>query len=724
MRVLGLAGFLLLSGPMRSAAQVGEETSGPRGPEVRSLQVVGAGEIDAAELSRVLVTRQTRCRSLLLLPACAAGVGAALERAYLDDAELRRDEERLMALHVAHGYPAARANAEVNRLPGGGVEVRFITHPGAPLVLRSVEVRGLEELSAPIDLPELPIRPGDRFALAQLETTQRVIAGRLAADGYAFAQVGVPAALPEEGGPLDLVLEVRPGPIARFGRTVVHAEHPLTQGDVSRFLAFEQGDRFSTGALERTVERLYRVPVVDRVQVQPSPEQDGGDVVETDLLVTSAEAHGLQLEGAVSSYACVEGIVGWTDRYFRGRPRVLSVSAGASNLLTEPLRSFPCTGVGDDEFAEPDMFVRADFSRPLGPDTWLHLGGGFSRESSPHAYVQQGAIGRVSLVRELRRGIDLTGAYSPEYRDNPAAGPLFCALHGVCEGEQLARLTDRNTLAPLEVSLSFGPPRARRIDPGTPLMAEWTYPPLPEWTYTARVALLGAGAPTLSSFDFGRVMLEGTFTRYPGRRYQLAGHARAGWLIGGGALPPQVRLFGGGPFGVRGVEPNLLGPRVLTVAPARVEQLGCQPVAGGCNGLTVEPRLVRSRPTGGSALLEASLEGRMWAASYLQLAIFADVGIVRTGARPNTPVEVAGSETIYTPGVGLLALTPIGPIRLDFAYDPSPPRTYPLLTRGEAGADQIYLGEVVFDPYNFGTPTALQKVARRFQLQLSMRQPF
>ncbi|CAN5752022.1 hypothetical protein BH23GEM6_BH23GEM6_13060 [soil metagenome] len=719
-----LAAALLLHLAAGSAETQGFPPAPERGPEVRSVQVVGAGEIDPNVISRVTATRKTRCRSPLLLPACALRVEAALEREYLDEAMLREDEERLQALHISYGYPAARVNAEVNRLPRGGVEVRFIARPGEPLMIRSVEIRGLEQIPERIDLPTLPLRPGDRFGLAPLETAQRMVAGSLAAKGYAFAQVGVPGELPETGGAYDLILEVRPGPPALFGATEIHMTPPLDPADVRRFLAFEPGQKFSTAALERSVERLYRIPIVDRVDVQPGPAQGGGNLVEVDVLVTTAEEQGLQLEGAISSYACIEGIVGWTSRYFLGAPRVASVSAGASNLFAEPFRNFPCTGVGEDEFAEPDFFVRGDFSQSLGPDTWLHLGGGFSRESSPRAFIQRGMIGRVSLVHEIRRGVELTGAYSPEHRDNPVAGPIFCALFGICGGEDLAQLTSRNTLAPLEIAVAFGPPRARRIDPGTPLMAEWTYPPLPNWTYTGRVAVLGAARPTLSDFDFARLILEGTFTRYPGRLFQVAGKARAGWLFSDGPLPPQVRLFGGGPFSVRGLEPNMLGPRLLTVTRGRVEQLGCEPVPGGCEGISVNPNLVRSRPLGGTSLLEASIEGRMWAARYLQIAIFSDFGLVSIGGQEEVTAAFANAETIYTPGFGVLALTPIGPLRIDLAYDTSPPRVYPLFMRDSEAVDEVLLGLVAYDPYNFDRPTVFEKMRRRLQLQLSMQQPF
>jgi hypothetical protein len=726
MRICGLIGVLAVWCAVPLGAQVPASRPDARPAEVRSIEIVGAGGIDPALVRATIETRETRCRTAVLLPVCALGLGAAHDRAFLDEATVREDEERLRLLLATQGFPSASVFAQIDTLRRGGVRVRFLADPGEPLVVRSIRIEGMESVEDRVDLPRLPIRVGDRLGLAPLETAQRVIAGRLAAAGYAFARVGVPGPLPQSGGPVDLVLEVRAGPLAEFGTTSIHSELPLRGSDLTGFLAFAPGDRFSTAALEQTVERLYRIPLIERVQVQPAPGTEGGSLVETDLHVTIAEPEGLQLEGAISSYACVEGVVGWASRYFLGRPRVVSVSAGASKLLSEPLRNFPCTGLGEDEFAEPDFFVRADLSQALTPDTWLNLGGGFSRESSPRAFIQRGAIARVSLVHELRRGIDITASYSPEHRDNPMAGPLYCALHGVCGGEELDRLTARNTLAPVELALAFGPPRARRIDPGAPLMAEWTFPPLPDWTYAGRIAFVGAARPMLSDFDFSRVIAEASLTRYPGRLYQLAGRARAGWLFGDGPLPPQVRLFGGGPFGVRGVEPNLLGPRLLTVAPARVQQLGCDEAGDvpDCDGIVVDPALVHSRPTGGTALVEATIEGRVWATPSLQLALFADFGVVRASPAEGEPGGSVRSESLHTPGVGILALTPIGPFRIDMAYDPSPPRTYPLLTRDEEGSDPIYLGEVVFDPYNHGDPTVLRKLRRRFQIQLSMRQAF
>jgi hypothetical protein len=73
--------------------------------------------------------------------------------------------------------------------------------------------------------------------------------------------------------------------------------------------------------------------------------------------------------------------------------------------------------------------------------------------------------------------------------------------------------------------------------------------------------------------------------------------------------------------------------------------------------------------------------------------------------------------------VGVLALTPAGPVRVDVAYNPSPARQYPLLMRDAEGGYRL-IGNVTYDPYTYDDPDAWTRFRRRLQLQLSMGTPF
>lgn len=662
-------------------------------PEVREVRLEGVTSVDPALLRAALETRATRCRSPLLAPACALGAGEA--RAYLDTAAVRRDEARIDSLYGVSGFPRARTRAAVEARGRGGVVVRFAVEEGPPLVVSSLEVRGLDALPRPVEPPPLPLRVGDPYSLPLLEASQRVLARAAAEQGYAFARVEVGGEMGADRGSAGVVLQLVPGPRATVGPTVVRAGAPLRERDVRRRLAYRVGDPFSPGALERTAEQLYGLPVVQSARLVPRPAATADSVVEVEALVEPGRATAYGLDAVVSASSCVGGTANLASRYFLGAPREVSISAGGSNLFARALHEFPCTGASDDEFSDPDYFVRTSLREPAGTRGHLLLDAAFERESAPRAYVRRGVRGRIGYSRLLGRGMDALVAFAPERSDNEAAAPFFCGFAGACAAEALAPLTGTQAIAPLEVSVGWRSPGPLRLPPGPrPGTA-------PRWRSTARVSLAGAGAVTGSELGFGRTMVDASATRLAGARTELVLRARAGALLGGDGLPPHLRLYGGGPLGVRGVPANLLGPRLLVVREG--EEAGCALAPGACEGVRIDPARVRARAAGGDALAEATAEARFWATSRIQLAAFVDFGAVVS----DSPLG-SRTETLVTPGLGIGVVTPFAPVRVDVAYNPSPARSYPLLARDPGGNGYVPLGNVVYEP------------PRRLQLQFSV----
>jgi translocation and assembly module TamA len=604
---------------------------------------------------------------------------------------------------------------------GGAVVVVFRVEEGRPLVVRSLQVRGLEPFADSIDLPDLPLGTGGVYALPRLEAAQRAIARALAELGYAFAIVEVSGSVSREAHAADVVLEAVPGPRAVFGSTTIRAEGPLQERDVRARLGWRVGERFDPDALETMAERLYRLPIVERVALEPRRAAAADSVVETLVAVETGRRTGFQAEGIVSRSACLGGTAWWASRYFLGAPRVFALRVGGSNLFADQLGGL-CAG--EDEFADPDYFARAELRQPLGAASWLLLDAEVSRESATRAYIRRGVSGRIAYATQLARGLDGLIGYAPERSDNEAGAPFFCALYAVCAGAALDALTGTATLAPAELSAAYTPPGARR--PALGPRATWDpLRPIPDWLFSTRATLSAAGGPTGSEYDFASAVLEGNATRLVGGRAELAARVRAGALAGArDPLPPQVRLFGGGPRGVRGVPQNLLGPRLLVVRADEGENLGCALAAGACEGVEVDPGAVFPRATGGEALVEASAEARWWVANRLQLAAFADFGAVRSGAAPGAPSAVRRTESILTPGIGVLAVTAVGPVRVDVAYNPSPARTYPLFARDPDGDGYLYLGNVVYDPFGHDGAGGWKEFGRRLQLQLTLGQVF
>jgi outer membrane translocation and assembly module TamA len=95
----------------------------------------------------------------------------------------------------------------------------------------------------------------------------------------------------------------------------------------------------------------------------------------------------------------------------------------------------------------------------------------------------------------------------------------------------------------------------------------------------------------------------------------------------------------------------------------------------------------------------------------LRLAAFMDGGRVWTSARDTL---VGESRFRFTPGIGLRVLTPVGPIRLDAAYNPYSDPVGPLIRFTEEG-DPVTL-DPAYDPGD--------RFRRRFVFYIAVGQAF
>jgi len=96
----------------------------------------------------------------------------------------------------------------------------------------------------------------------------------------------------------------------------------------------------------------------------------------------------------------------------------------------------------------------------------------------------------------------------------------------------------------------------------------------------------------------------------------------------------------------------------------------------------------------------------------MTLAVFVDAGVVTAGRISRTTSD----EWAVTPGLGARFRTPVGPIRIDVAYNPSPPQRGPLYVPGPEGEMLVR----VADDFRPERPSLL----RRFQVHLGVGQAF
>jgi outer membrane protein assembly factor BamA len=146
-------------------------------------------------------------------------------------------------------------------------------------------------------------------------------------------------------------------------------------------------------------------------------------------------------------------------------------------------------------------------------------------------------------------------------------------------------------------------------------------------------------------------------------------------------LHPRKRFYAGGSRSVRGFWENQLGPRVLTVDPAELagEEGGCSPAEiadGSCDPANAPASVFRSRPLGGTSVLEGSVEFRFPLFREFRGAVFLDGAVVgeRLGG-----LFTEGTRAL-TPGFGARLDTPIGPLRADLGIRPGLTASLPVVT--------------------------------------------
>ena len=224
--------------------------------------------------------------------------------------------------------------------------------------------------------------------------------------------------------------------------------------------------------------------------------------------------------------------------------------------------------------------------------------------------------------------------------------------------------------------------------------------------YSLRGGVDWASPVLYSDNRYLRVFGEGSAYRSVGTGWVLAANVRGGrFLLGSlggeaGYIPPERRFYAGGPNSVRGYARNAMGPTAY-VSHLRPDDLTREDTVGSA--------------TGGTQLLVSTLELRgpsPWVGELIRVAAFVDVGHL---SDPGTGLGTRGFR--MTPGAGLRFTTPVGPIRLDVAYNPHAAEPGPLYRADEARGLRL-----IEDSYQPPSPAAWS--LRRFRLHFAVGQAF
>jgi outer membrane protein insertion porin family len=371
---------------------------------------------------------------------------------------------------------------------------------------------------------------------------------------------------------------------------------------------------------------------------------------------------------------------GWTAHDFLGGARTLDLSAKVSKLGA----GTPTRTTGLNQFCNPfagtwtidtlDYTFGVTLRQPafLSRTHLLTLGFAAERRSEFGVYTREAIGGNLDVTFNPRGRLPVTVGYSYSVGSTTASDAVYCSLFRLCDEASRSFLKDPRQFGAVSVIVT----RSR-----TNALLDPTEGSLLTVSVLNASRLFGSQPP----YEFYRG--EAEFSKYHriGRGTVLAWRVRGGTILPRNIdlagqnvayVPPDQRFYGGGPNSVRGYGRNELGPRVYVVSDT-TDSTGVDHAATLRAGETVY-KGVRTTPTGGNTAVVLNAELRLPSpilSRRMRLGLFVDAGQV--WERGRELFSISGLRV--TPGMGVRFSTPLGPVRIDAAYNGYPLERGPLL---------------------------------------------
>jgi outer membrane protein assembly complex protein YaeT len=632
---------------------------------IRELSWKGNKALDNTTLAAAIVTTNSSWFARAF-PFRMLGLG---EKRTFNEEEFRRDVVRLEVLYRRSGFPNAQIDTTVRREPRD-VYITFQIQEGEPIKVESLEMLGVDSLPAWLQRViqrDLPLQIGDPFNRYLMQASADTITSRLKDRGYPDARVFTAFESDRQALIAKVDLEALSGKRAVVGDVRVVGANRVEPTVVRNLLVSRPGRRYSEDELVQSQRNLYDSDLFRyaRVNIDSAAYQPGIDSVP--LLVQVNEAKRRRIRGGLgfATEDCFRGSLGWTTRNFLGgNGRILDLTGRLSKVgIASPfdwgLENNICSASQEDIGSQQlNYSLGATVRRPafLSSNNTLEVSVYSEARSEFRVYLRRETGTSVTLNRRTpRRRFPMSLTYNLSYGRTEATDASFCASFNACTPDIVDFLRQNRTLATLTGKASL--PRTNNpIDPSRGSIKSL------EMTVSSR--LLGS-----SPFQqFTRIVGDASWYRPLNRDVVFSWRVRGGLIFSpevdvgtqrGNFIPPEQRFYAGGPNDVRGFDRNELGPVVYIVS---------NEAAAAFPGGNFPEDSVTVAATGGNTLVLGNVELRFPAPvfrSRLRLAAYVDVGGTwQRGAPSSDPVIRA------TPGAGIRLTTPLGPARLDVAYNP------------------------------------------------------
>ena len=473
--------------------------------------------------------------------------------------DLQGDLENLRSFYMDRGY----ANFEVESTQVAIAPEKddiFITvniNEGQVFKVKEVKLAGTFVIPEPLLRRYVLVRPGDQFSRKIITATQELLQNRLGEDGFAFAKVDpVPTTLGDPANKeLSLTFFVDPGNRVYVRHINFSGVTKINDEVLRREIRQLEGGWLSNVALDRSKQRLERLPYIKKVESETKPVAGSADLVDVNYEIE--EGPSAQLGGGIGYSESQSFILSgnYADANFLGTGRRVSVDLNSGRYakvygmsVTEPYFTADQVGLtgalsyrdqtqfvsSASDFSSETLAASFDIGYPISENQGVRFGLSFQKSS---LLVTSGGSARQSIEWVQQNGNPeqecISFAGDPIDCSQPAYLRIFSTDYRTVEFTTSWNYDSRNRslFADRGMRHSFG--------------LAYTIPGISEVEYY------------VASYEFLKyIPLFGRFT------LQLGADIAYGMDIGNTtALPPYRQFFGGGPDTVRGYEESRLGPK-------------------------------------------------------------------------------------------------------------------------------------------------------------------
>jgi outer membrane protein assembly complex protein YaeT len=684
---------------------------------VRGLSFTGNHALDDYTLSTAIATSNSSWFARAF-PIRYLGLGA---KRPFSELEFRRDVIRLVLLYRQSGYMNVVVDTIVRR-ENRDVYISFHIYEGEPVRLTQLHILGLDSIANVADLRHrLALQVGSPFNRFLFQASADTVVSWLKNRGYPFADVLRSFDMDAAALQAEATLEAVPGPRVRVGEVAiaVTGADQADSGTIRRMLSVKPNDWYRQDQLYQTQRDLYGLGMFRSVNVvlADTAPPVGDSTVRVLVRVTEAPRHRIRVGAGYGSLDCFRVLTGWTAYDFLGGARSLDVTGQLSKLgagfpTDGGFRDNVCRSLKADTISTGrnladtvDYNATVTLRQPvfLSPRHTASLAVFAERRSEYGEYTRQAVGTNLAVTFNARRTIPVAVGYSYSVGRTTADPAVYCIRFSVCnEADQTFFLKSQRRFGAVTVS-AIRDQTNSVLDPSAGSLMQLNLAHASRFVFS----------DTLYEFNRGQLQIA---RYYPlGRRGAFAWRVLGGTIVPARAIrlsgqsirfvPPDQRFYGGGPTSVRGYPRNELGPSVYVTDRITIK---------GSDTTFVN---VRASPTGGNTIFVANAELRFATPLFpdrMRVALFTDVGQVWERGDSLSPVH----GVRVTPGIGLRFVTPLGPVRLDAAYNHYPSEPGPLYFQNNADKSLTLVRTV------FPGPPLSSRFWKRVVVQFAVGQPF